>query len=152
LKVWVYGTTNSVDVSNRQTVAWTLEAWKNGAVGVVPWQTVDKTGKSLTQADTLGLFIYDRAADGSVEIRHSMRLKAYREAEQLIELLQLVQSRRKWSDEQLLSVIDGWVQLQGQSRQVNEADAGHTEYGNASLLQLQQLRAAALKWLATDQS
>jgi hypothetical protein len=151
LKVWVYGTTNPVGVSNRQTMAWALEAWKNGAHGVVPWQTVDKTGKSLSVADTQGLFIFDRTSDGEIKIRHSMRLKAYREAEQLIEVLTLVKSRRNWSDEQLRSVIEGWVQLQGQTRKVNDADAGQTEYGKVSLLELQTLRAAALHWLSMTQ-
>ena len=149
LKVWVYGTTNPVSVSNRQTVAWALEAWKKGAQGIVPWQTVDKTGKSLSTADTLGLFIFDRDAEGQIAIRHSMRLKAYREVEQLIEVLTLVQSHRGWSDEQLRAVIEGWVQLQGQTHKINDADAGQTEYGNVSLLELQNLRVAALRWLAT---
>ncbi len=89
IDVWVYGSTSKVEESARKTAAWALEAYRGGATGVLPWQTIDKDGSSLAEADTLGLFIFDRTGDGPAEVRHSIRLKAYREAEQLIEYLAL---------------------------------------------------------------
>ena len=73
---------------------------------VVPWQTIDKSGQALQQADQLGLFIFDRRPTGNSAIRHSARLKAYRDAEQLIEYLLLVQQRQHWSSSQMQAFIE----------------------------------------------
>ena len=147
LRVWVYGTSNPVEVSNRQTLAWALDAWRGGASGVVPWQTIDKSGQALQKADQLGLFIFDTQPDGRVLIRHSTRLKAYRHAEQLIAYLQLVQARQDWTPSQMRAWIDQQVKLSGVVRKENEADAGTNEYESAALLELDVLRQAAIAWL-----
>lgn len=147
LRVWVYGTSNPVEVSNRQTLAWALDAWRGGASGVVPWQTIDKSGQALQKADQLGLFIFDTQPDGRVLIRHSTRLKAYRHAEQLIAYLQLVQARQAWTPSQMRAWIDQQVKLSGVVRKENEADAGTNEYESTALLELDVLRQAAIAWL-----
>ena len=147
LKVWVYGTSNPVHESNRQLQAWALDAWRNGASGLVPWQTVDKSGQALQQADQLGLFIYDKDAQGNTVIRHSARLKAYREAEQLIEYLILVQQRQGWSTNQMQAFIDHYVNLSGSVRKRNDDDAGTAEYNRQSLLRVDALRQAAIELL-----
>ena len=90
LRVWIYGSTNKVEDSNRTVQAWVLDAYRGGARGVVPWQTINKDGSALQRADTLGLFIFENRGDGPATIHPSMRLKAYREAEQTIEYLELV--------------------------------------------------------------
>jgi len=147
LKVWVYGTSNPVHESNRQLQAWALDAWRHGATGLVPWQTVDKSGQALRQADQLGLFIYDKDAQGNTVIRHSSRLKAYREAEQLIEYLMLVQQRQDWSASQMQAFIDHYVNLSGSVRQRNDDDAGTAEYDREALLGVDALRQAAIELL-----
>lgn len=147
LKVWVYGTSNPVHESNRQLQAWALDSWRHGATGLVPWQTVDKSGQALQQADQLGLFIYDKDAQGNTVIRHSSRLKAYREAEQLIEYLILVQQRQDWSASQMQAFIDHYVNLSGTVRQRNNDDAGTAEYDRQSLLRVDALRQAAIELL-----
>ena len=147
LKVWVYGTSNPVHESNRQLQAWALDAWRHGATGLVPWQTVDKSGQALRQADQLGLFIFDKDARGNTVIRHSARLKAYREAEQLIECLILVQQRQDWSTSQMQAFIDHYVNLSGSVRQRNDDDAGTAEYDRQSLLRVDALRQAAIELL-----
>ncbi|MEZ5944465.1 MAG: DNRLRE domain-containing protein [Planctomycetaceae bacterium] len=147
LKVWVYGTSNPVHESNRQLQAWALDAWRHGATGLVPWQTVDKSGQALRKADQLGLFIFDKDAQGNTVIRHSSRLKAYREAEQLIELLALVQQRQDWSSSQMRAFIDHYVTLSGSVRQQNDDDAGTAEYDRHALLQVDTLRQAAIELL-----
>jgi hypothetical protein len=90
LTAWVYGTSNPVHESNRNVQTWALDSWQSGATGIVPWQTVDKSGSALREADQLGLFIFDNGDSGETVIRHSMRLKAYRDAQQLIEYLNLL--------------------------------------------------------------
>ncbi|MFV0444516.1 MAG: hypothetical protein ACK5Q5_13180 [Planctomycetaceae bacterium] len=147
LKIWVYGTSNPVHESNRQLQAWALDAWRHGATGLVPWQTVDKSGQALRKADQLGLFIFDKDAQGNTVIRHSTRLKAYREAEQLIEYLVLVQQRQNWSDRQMQAFIDHYVNLSGLVRKRNDDDAGTAEYDRQALLQVDTLRQAAIALL-----
>ena len=71
LNAWVYGTSNHVHETNRNIQAWALDAWQDGATGIVPWQTVDKSGSALKEADQLGLFIFDKNATGETVIRHS---------------------------------------------------------------------------------
>ncbi len=64
LKAWVYGSSNHVHETNRNIQAWALDSWRHGATGLVPWQTVNKDGSALKQADQLGLFIYDQSPLG----------------------------------------------------------------------------------------
>jgi hypothetical protein len=142
LKVWVYGTSNPVQETNRTIQAWALDSWLGGATGLVPWQTVDKTGDALKTGDQLGLFIFDRDPEGKTVIRHSIRLKAYREAEQLIEYLHLLKAKRGWSLEETRRFVDQFVQLDGEVRKTDEADAGTAAYGRLSASGLERLRRA----------
>jgi hypothetical protein len=147
LKVWVYGTSNPVHEPNRHIQAWALDAFRDGATGLIPWQTVDKTGQALTQADQLGLFIFDRDANGRAAIRHSARLKAYREAQQLIEYLRLVQQQQDWSASQLRQFINHYVTLDAEIRKLDDADAGTTAYPRLSPVRLETLKLAAASLL-----
>tara|TARA_R110002073_G_scaffold69905_3_gene173183 strand:- start:3029 stop:5833 length:2805 start_codon:yes stop_codon:yes gene_type:complete len=150
LKAWVYGTTNHVHETNRNVQAWALDAWQYGATGIVPWQTVNKTGSALTKADQLGLFIFDKAPDGQTIVRHSLRLKAYRDAQQLIEYLNLLQHQRGWTGQQMRRFVNQYVDLNVQVHKTNEADAGTSAYGKLSAAGLESLRLATAKLLAAD--
>jgi len=147
LQAWVYGTSNHVHQSNRNIQAWALDSWQHGATGIVPWQTVDKSGQALKKADQLGLFIFDKTPDGKTVIRHSLRLKAYREAEQLIEYLNLLEQRRGWSRSQMRDFIAAYVNLEGEVQKISEEDAGTAGYGRLSSRGLDSLREAAIKLL-----
>ena len=147
LKAWVYGTSNHVHETNRNIQAWALDVWQDGATGIVPWQTVNKSGSALKEADQLGLFIFDKDAAGEPVIRHSMRLKAYRDAQQLIEYLNLLQQRRHWSQDQMRSFVNHYVDLESQVNKTNEEDAGTTAYGRLSALGLEKLKLATAELL-----
>ena len=147
LKVWVYGTSNPVHESNRQIEAWAVDAWCFGATGLVPWQTIDRTGQAMTVADQLGLFIFDRDSTGRTVIRHSMRLKAYREAQQLIETLILVRERHGWSPSRLREFVAQYLPLSGEVRKIDDADAGTAAYDAASLRGIDDLRQACIELL-----
>ena len=142
LKAWVYGTSNHIHETNRNIQAWALDAWQDGATGIVPWQTVNKSGSALKEADQLGLFIFDKDAAGETVIRHSMRLKAYRDAQQLIEYLNLLKQRRRWSPDQMRSFVNHYVDLESQVNKTNVEDAGTTAYGRLSALGLETLKLA----------
>ena len=146
-RFWVYGTTNPVEVSNRATQAWVLEAFRLGACGIVPWQTVDKKGRAMTKADQLGLFILTKAASGRTEIRHSLRLKAYRRAQQDVEYLTLLRERLGLTLEQMRQFVGRYVSFEGEVRTRYAADAGTAHYRDLSPEQFRRLRAAAAQVL-----
>lgn len=148
LKVWLYGTSNHVHESNRNIQAWALDARRFGATGLVPWQTVNKDGSALKRADQLGLFIYDKEADGTTVVRHSMRLKAWRDAQQLIEYLNLLQQRQRWSTSQLRDFVGQYVQLDPEVLKINDDDAGTSAYRRIASLDLEALRTAAAAMIA----
>ena len=147
LKAWVYGTSNPVSESNRNIQAWALDAWKDGATGIVPWQTVNKSGSALREADQLGLFIYVEDPSGELVIHHSMRLKAFREAQQLIEYLNLLKAQSGWTQHQMRQFINQYVDLNVQVTKVDEADAGTSAYGRLSASGIEQLRLATAELL-----
>ena len=146
-RYWVYGTTNAVEDSNRATQAWVLESFRLGACGVVPWQTVDKKGNAMRKANQLGLFIFDRTNDGRTVIRHSLRLKAYRRAQQDVEYLTLLRDRLRLTPAQMRQFIDHYVQLDGRTRVRYAEDAGTAQYRRLSPEAFRRLRVAAARML-----
>jgi hypothetical protein len=144
-EIWLYGSTSMPGHSARETQAWTLQAYRDGAAGVVPWQTVDKSGKALDIADQLGLFIFDHeAGDGDgAAIRHSVRLKAYRRAQQDIEYLELLRNRYRWTQAEMQQFMDHYLPLNGQVEKTSELDAGTTRYSHIDPSAFSSLREAA---------
>ncbi len=95
LKVWIYGTANHVHEPNRNLQAWALDAWTGGASGLVPWQTVNKSGSAMKEADQLGLFIFDHDEAGKPVIRHSLRLKAFPRSPAVNRVLNAAEAKEK---------------------------------------------------------
>jgi hypothetical protein len=124
-----------------------VDSWQYGAEGIVPWQTVNKSGSALAEADQLGLFIFDTDASGETVIRHSMRLKAYRDAQQMIEYLNLLKNRRNWTPKQMQDFVHHYVQVDASVSKTNEDDAGTTNFNRLSASGLEALRAAAIELL-----
>lgn len=150
LKAWVYGTSNHVHDSNRNLQAWALDAWMAGATGIVPWQTVDDSGESLTKGDQLGIFIFDSSGDERLSIHHSIRLKAYREAQQLIEYLNLLKATRGWNQAEMNRFVTSHVDFSSEVRKVNEDDAGTSAYANVSPLPIEKLKRAIADAIASE--
>jgi hypothetical protein len=146
--IWVYGTTCRVEESARAVEAWVLDAWRGGARGVVPWQTVDKDGSAMLKADQLGLFIFEKQPGGQTVIRHSMRLAAYRTAEQTVEYLELMRKNLSLTPAQMRAFIDHYLNLSGTVSTAYAEDAGTPEYRKATPESLRQLREAAATVLA----
>jgi len=90
------------------------KAYRGGATGVVPWQTVDRSGGALRVADTLGLFIFDGWKDGEPVIHHSLRLKAYRRAQQDVEYLEVLRRERGLTFGQVREIVDRHLALPGE--------------------------------------
>lgn len=142
--IWAYGTSNDPAVSNRQTLAWVLWAWRNGATGVVPWQTINADGSALKNADQLGVFIYDKQPDGSIAVRPSLRLKAYLRAQQDIEYLNMAMGKSGITRSQIHRLFDHCLRLDARFNKTSTEDAGTAEYADLSLDNFRRLRESAL--------
>ncbi len=147
LRAWVYGTSNHVHETNRDIQAWALDAWGDGATGLVPWQTINKDGSAMKAADQLGLFIFDKDDAGETVIHHSMRLKAFRDAEQLIEYLHLLRAKQGWSLAQMRQFIEHYVNLASDVEKTDADDAGTSRYGKLTATGIESLRLAAVALL-----
>ena len=147
-RIWVYGSSNNVEESNRTIEAWVLDIYRGGGWGAVPWQTVNKDGSAMTKADQLGLFIFTKGRDGPAAIRHSMRLAAYRSAEQTVEYLELARRRAGLAPGQMRAFIDHYLNLAGGTRSAYADDAGTPEYARITPESLRQLREAAAMLIA----
>jgi hypothetical protein len=107
LKVRFYGGCNPDNQSNLATVAWILDAYLNGADGVLPWQTLGKeTALDDNDASAFGgnaLLI--PATRFNQPVVADVRLKAMRDAEQVVEYLNLVAQKRHLNREQLEAMV-----------------------------------------------
>ena len=149
LKIWIYGTTPAVDQSSRSLHAWAVDSWLSGASGLVPWQTVDKSGSALKVADTLGIFIMDNSAGERPAVRQTLRLKAWRDTQQLIEYLILLKARRGLTTAQLQQFVADHVNITAQVRQQNDDDAGTLEVSQVNPADWESLRRSAAALLMT---
>ncbi len=147
-RIWIYGTTNKVEETNRTVQAWVLDAYQHGAWGVVPWQTIDRDGAAMTKADQLGLFIFTKGPDGRPVIRHSMRLAAYLRAEQDVEYLELLRKKANLTPRQMQGLIDHYLNLASTVKVAHAEDAGTPQYSKVTPEGLRQLREAAALRLA----
>jgi hypothetical protein len=95
--LWLYGEGNPIRDSNTVAVLWPLRAYLAGADAVVPWNTIGDDGDYSEPDPTAILYPGKRfGIQGPVA---SLRLKAWRDGAQVVELLDLLANRRGWSRE-----------------------------------------------------
>ena len=139
-----YGSTNAVEGSNLQPVAWCLDVWTLGADGVIPWQTVG-TAESWDQADDLSLFYPPRRAGSRPSPIPSIRLKAYRRGQQDVEYLTLwsqLHNEPRWAvGQQVRASLKLAGTRQGTGFTGGE-DAGRIDYGRLRARDVWALRVA----------
>jgi hypothetical protein len=139
-----YGSTNPVDGSNLQPVAWCLDVWSLGADGVIPWQTVGNA-ESWNRADELSLFYPERATGPRSGPIPSIRLKAYRRGQQDVEYLTLwsqVRNEPRWAvGQQVRAALKLAGTRQGTGFTGGE-DAGRIDYGRLRPRDVWALRVA----------
>ncbi|MFM7038989.1 MAG: hypothetical protein ACKO2L_14845 [Planctomycetaceae bacterium] len=149
IKVWVYGSASPVEASSRTMEAWILDAWQAGAVGIVPWQTLDKTGKALTEGDQLALFIFDAGRGERPAVRTTARLRAIREAQQLVEKLQLARDRHQLSEQQIAILLRDTLGAGPVVKKTNDDDAGTAVLESLDPRRWDQAKAAVHALLAS---
>lgn len=121
LKVRVYGSCNPDNQSNLATVAWLLDAYLNGADGALPWQTLGKES-ALDDNDASafgGNALLIPATRFNQPVVADLRLKALRDAEQIIEYLNIIAQKRHLTREQLQAMVAKHLSLKPASAPAN---------------------------------
>ena len=133
-----YGTTAPPTEFPVQPVAWCLDAWCLGADGVLPWQTIG-TKESWDKPDALSLFYPARNPQDPV-VSPSLRLKSYREGQQLVEYLTAYTLVTGQSRHAVAEAVREFLGLEVDLKKKNSEDAGTAEYKPAIAQKLFELR------------
>ena len=136
--VTFYGTTAPPTEFPVQPVAWCLDAWCLGADGVLPWQTIG-TKESWDKPDALSLFYPARNPQDPV-VSPSLRLKSYREGQQLVEYLTAYTLVTGQSRQAVGEAVTEFLGLEVDLKKKNSEDAGTAEYKPAVAQKLFELR------------
>jgi len=123
LELRAYGGVSADNGSNTASLAWIVNCWLNGASAALPWQTL---------GNDRALDVNDSAVGGAAMICPGerfgagpvadIRLKAFRDGEQLIEYLHLAEARCGLNREQVRAMVAPAVRLQGAARSGAGAD------------------------------
>ncbi len=152
LNVRAYGSANPDAESNTETVSTLLAAWADGADAFLPWQTLG-ADRSLDQNDAGAeggnaiLVPGNRFDLGAVA---DMRLKAFRDGQQLIEYLTLLCERRRLTREQVKAMLCEALQRGSRADSgatVDEAEA--MELGTLTAWQLSEIRRGVAELIET---
>jgi hypothetical protein len=139
--VYMYGSANPIGTPNTTLAAWCVESWALGADGVVPWQTIG-TAKSWQKMDELSLFY--PTPDGPVP---SLRLKAFRAGQQLVEYLTMFTALSDASRESIAAAVLNEPGLRATMLKKNEDDAGKSAFGPEAHHSVTSLRMRLGQWL-----
>jgi len=142
LTLRVYGGANRDSASNLGSVVWILHAYLNGASAGLPWQTLGND-KSLDVNDSSvgGNALLAPGGRFGVSAVADMRLKAFRDAEQIAEYLEIVRKRYGLNHEQLRAMVQTALNLTAGTRAGASADnADALTFGKLKAWQLSELR------------
>jgi hypothetical protein len=142
LKPMTYGSANPDNESNMRTVVWELDAWTNGANGVLPWQTLgeDQALDANDAGSGGGNALLVPGKRFGMDVVGDMRLKALRDGQQLVEYLAVLAERRHLEREQVRALVHAAVEFEAGTRAGAGAD-------NAEALQFSTLQAWQLSEL-----
>ncbi len=129
-----YGAANHPSEANLQPVIWCLRAWSQGASGVLPWHTIAPED-AWRQAGQTDLF-YDHP-EGIIP---SVRLKAFRAGQQLVEYLTLLGHVTGQPQRAVAEAMRDVLDLSGRVHKTSETDAGTLRFDSADPVALWQLR------------
>lgn len=141
--VSMYGSANPIGTSNVATAAWCVESWALGADGVVPWQTIG-TPDAWKKPDDLAVFY--QTPEGPVP---SLRLKAFRAGQQLVEYLTIYSVVSGDSRDAVGAAVLAEPGLRATMRKSSDDDAGGSMFGLESHRSLVTLRHRIGSWLDT---
>jgi len=139
--VSMYGAANQLGTPPSTSAAWCVETWALGADGVVPWQTIGKAD-AWEKPDDLAVFY--PTPDGPAP---SLRLKAFRAGQQLVEYLTIYCAVAGESRDAVGAAVLAEPGLRATMRKTSEDDAGSSAFGPQTHRSLAALRHRIGSWL-----
>ena len=144
LKIMAYGSANSDSESNTRSVVMMLNVWTNGAHGILPWQTLGDDS-ALDNGDPRGggnALIVPGKRFG-ISVVGDMRLKAFREGQQLTEYMTILADRYELQREQVKAMVHRAVNIQAGQKAGSGADnADAMQFNTLKAWQISELRRA----------
>ena len=144
LSLRTYGSANRDDTSNLGSVVWIVGAYLNGSRAALPWQAMGND-KALDAGDPPGggNALLAPGTRFGVSVVADMRLKAFRDAEQLAEYLHIVAGRYNLNRRQLRAMVAGAVDLTARTADGASADnADALRFTKLSAWQVSEFRLA----------
>ena len=142
LSLRTYGSANRDDSSNLGSVVWIVGAYLNGSSAALPWQAMG-SDKALDAGDPPGggnALLAPGGRFGTAPVA-DMRLKAFRDAEQLAEYFNIVADKYNLNRRQLRAMVAPAVDLRARTAAGAAADnADALRFGKLSAWQMSQLR------------
>ncbi len=147
--LYTYGAANSPDRSNLETVAWCLKAHCMGCDGVVPWQSLggDKSFDVGDLPDQGNALIVDGRKRFGVNAIASLRVFAFRQGAQLVELLRLLEIKKGWSRAHSGALVSQIIPLGAEFKQGFADDATPLKFEKLNADDFVRLKEAILRML-----
>jgi len=154
LDLRVYGSANADTASNLGSVAWIVAAWLHGASAALPWQAMGND-KALDVGDQAvgGNALLAPGDRFGVACVADLRLKAFREGQQIAEYLNLAGKRCKLNREQLRAMVARAVPMRARTASGAGADnADALAFIGLDAWRLAELRRALAELIANTQT
>ena len=140
-QVYMYGSPSQLGQPLAINAAWCAETWALGADGVVPWQTLGKAD-SLSKPDDLAVLY-----PGPTGPLPSLRLKAFRAGQQLVEYLTLYAAVSGQDRDGVGAAVLELPGLRAGTKRTSADDAGSSIFGQEAGASLGELRLRLGAWL-----
>ncbi|MBN1808310.1 MAG: hypothetical protein JW909_04525 [Planctomycetes bacterium] len=142
VKICTYGGTSPDTASNTQSVTLLLNMYLNGAHAHLPWQTLGGDGSLDTNDKGVGgSAILVPGTRFGVSVVADMRLKAFRDGQQIIEYLAELARRRGLQREQLRDIVTRSLELKtGRKAGAGADNADALTFGGLKTWQISELR------------
>lgn len=140
-QVYMYGSPSKLGQPLAIDAAWCAETWALGADGVVPWQTLGKAD-SLSKPDDLAVLY-----PGPTGPLPSLRLKAFRAGQQLVEYLTLYAAVSGQDRDGVGAAVLELPGLRAGTKRTSADDAGSSIFGQEAGASLGELRLRLGAWL-----
>jgi hypothetical protein len=139
--VWVYGGLPAPGANGQWGRAWALQAFLDGADGIVPWLALG-TPKAWEVPEDTALLLPGK--DGPAA---TLRLKGLRRGQQDVELLRLLIAKRGWKRGELREGLFAALGLASGFKKVSEEDAGRVDFSDLDPARFEQVRRSVLQAL-----
>ena len=159
--LYEYGGASPIEQNNVQPAAWCVDAWRRGADGVIPWQTIARS-QAWTTADSQAL-LYPPHTPTTTPTQQtntpqpptqespqnttthptpipSSRLKAFRRGQQDVEYLVMLGESLGVPRAAVAARVSDLLNLESQRHALGEDDAGPRTYTNLTPRELWELR------------